>query len=311
MFMSPPPRVRERRLSGGAQPCSPSPGHGLNVLAAMSSELGPRLATPLSKRESNSESGALQITVRGSAANKGKVASLPPRCHPADNSIARRRWVSEPPPPSLPDAQAFHGVTFHQTKQKYLSRLSLPDGQYANLGYHEDSEQAAAAYDCAAYSAKGSQATLNFRHPQGGPARNSDLPSPTSQPGGLIGRRVECRDPEDGGWEPGVIIAYAETTVSYTVKPSFSSLSLALSWVSHARVSEHWSEPRCSSVRCVALCSEGMCVAGSDPAFRRHGGERGATARGRACAGQRLVCRGGGTHAARVHGGSRGGGRWR
>jgi len=95
-------------------------------------------------------------------------------------------------------------------------RLSLPDGQYANLGFHEDGELAAAAYDCAAYVAKGHGATLNFRDDEGGPARNGDVPSPTSQPGGLIGRRVECRD-DDGDWMPGVIIGYTETTVAYTV----------------------------------------------------------------------------------------------
>ncbi len=58
--------------------CSPSPAHGLNVLAAMSSELGPRLATPLSK---DSE--------------------------------------------AVCETTAFHGVTFHQKKQKYLSRCAL------------------------------------------------------------------------------------------------------------------------------------------------------------------------------------------
>ena len=72
-FMSPPPRTR--RMSVAV--CSPSPAHGLNVLAAMSSELGPRLATPLSK---DSE--------------------------------------------AVCENTAFHGVTFHQKKQKYLSRCA-------------------------------------------------------------------------------------------------------------------------------------------------------------------------------------------
>lgn len=85
----------------------------------------------------------------------------------------RRRTRSDARHKSGPIRSIYKGVSYHKGNSKWAARIKR-SGKNVHLGYHSSPEEAARAYDVAAYSAWGRECYLNF--PDGIPA--NDRPSP-------------------------------------------------------------------------------------------------------------------------------------
>jgi hypothetical protein len=61
----------------------------------------------------------------------------------------------------LRKSSKYRGVTWHKSGNKWTAQITY-DGKNHHLGYFEDEEEAAKAYDRAASAHKGEKAKLNF-----------------------------------------------------------------------------------------------------------------------------------------------------